>query len=148
MSMEAIGRDPQTYRFGALVGSSLACDWMHYWFEDQQDFEAFVARARELPDGSLGSIAWRGTLDELITGDSGEALDRRRAFWEQQAENGDQDEDAVDGEETDGADDADADEKQDADFKDQEDSEHVKAIPDELLDAFVASLYPELWTGG
>ena len=126
MWKEVIEREPQVHRFGVLAGSSLAFDWMYHWFDDEQDFRQFQARARELTDQSIGSIEWMGTLDELASGDSEQARECRRAFWELQGEQ---------------ADDEDTDEA-------EEDEDSVDEIPDELMGEFVASLYPDWWTGG
>ncbi len=152
MRREAIERDPQEHRFGVLAGSSCAFDWLHYWFDDERDFQAFEARALELGEGSIGDIAWTGTLDELAKGDSEEALERRRAFWRQQAENDEEldDDDEEDDEEDDEAEDDDGEALEEDGYEDTdeaEDDDPADPIPAELMDDFVASLYPDWWTG-
>lgn len=156
MRREAIERDPQEHRFGVLAGSSCAFDWLHYWFDDERDFQAFEARALELGEGSIGDIAWTGTLDELAKGDSEEALERRRAFWRQQAENDeeldddDEDDDEEGDEEDDEAEDDDGEALEEDGYEDTdeaEDDDPADPIPAELMDDFVASLYPDWWTG-
>jgi len=168
MRKEALERDPQVHRFGVLAGSSCTFDELHHWFDDEQDFHAFQARASELDDESIGDIAWTGTLDELAKGDSEEARERRRAFWELQAEQADSDDDddddsddsledddddaeddeAEDGEEICNEEADDLDEDTDEESDDTDDEGPVAEIPDELMDEFVASLYPDWWTGG
>ncbi len=152
MRREAIERDPQEHRFGVLAGSSCAFDWLHYWFDDERDFQAFEARALELGEGSIGDIAWTGTLDELAKGDSEEALERRRAFWRQQAENDEEldDADEDDDEEDDEAEDDDGEALEEDGYEDTdeaEDDDPADPISAELMDDFVASLYPDWWTG-
>ncbi len=148
MRREAIERDPQEHRFGVLAGSSCAFDWLHYWFDDERDFQAFEARALELGEGSIGDIAWTGTLDELAKGDSEEALERRRAFWRQQAENDEElDDDDEEGDEAEDDDGEALEEDVYEDTDEAEDDDPADPIPAELMDDFVASLYPDWWTG-